>query len=182
MSSREINLIVIHCSASPNGVSLFQGKAGRPGFETPVQVIDGWHKTRGFHRAPEWRKQWNPDLAAIGYHFVIYTNGASATGRHLDEIGAHAQGYNSRSVGVCMIGIGKYSAEQWAALKTIVKMLQIKFPAARIAGHRDLSPDLNHDGKITSNEWLKTCPVFDVADWLKRGMTPAAENILETAA
>jgi hypothetical protein len=25
-----------------------------------------------------------------------------------------------------------------------------------------LSPDLNGDGLITSDEWLKTCPCFDV--------------------
>ena len=33
-----------------------------------------------------------------------------------------------------------------------------------VVGHRDLSPDNNQDGKITPNEWLKTCPGFD-AGW-----------------
>lgn len=179
MPARDINLIVLHCSASPNGASLFQGKLGEPGFKTPIQVIDGWHKTRGFHRQDAWRKLWNPELAAVGYHFVIYTSGASATGRHLDEIGAHAEGFNARSVGVCMVGIGKYSQAQWGTLKSIVLSLRTKYPAARITGHRDLSPDLNNDGKISRNEWLKTCPEFEVADWLKRGMVPAPENILE---
>jgi N-acetylmuramoyl-L-alanine amidase len=35
------------------------------------------------------------------------------------------------------------------------------FPKAQIKGHRDFSPDLNKDGKITSNEWIKQCPCFD---------------------
>jgi hypothetical protein len=182
MPARDINLIVIHCSASPNGASLFQGTPGMRGFMSPVQVIDGWHKARGFHRNDAARKLFNPELAAIGYHFVIYTNGASHTGRHLDEIGAHAQGFNARSIGICMVGIGKYSAAQWAALKTIVKTLQIRYPRAQVTGHRDLSPDLDGDGVVERQEWLKTCPEFDVADWLKRGMTPAPANLLEVKA
>jgi N-acetylmuramoyl-L-alanine amidase len=28
-------------------------------------------------------------------------------------------------------------------------------------GHRDTSPDLNKDGKITPNEYIKSCPCFD---------------------
>ena len=176
--SREINLIVIHCSASPNGKSLFVGKAGEPGFKSPIQVIDGWHQKRGFHRSDVWRTQFNPSLLAVGYHFVIYTNGASATGRHLDEIGAHVEGYNSRSVGVCMVGIGKFTPQQWAALKTIVLSLRTKYPRARIVGHRALSPDLDHDGIVERQEWLKTCPEFDVSKWLAF-MTPEPENIFE---
>lgn len=177
MPAREINLIVIHCSASPNGAHLFEGKAGEPGFTTPIQVIDAWHKARGFHRLDAWRKNWNPDLDAVGYHFVIYTNGASATGRHLDEIGAHANGYNAHSVGVCMVGSGRFTRPQWAALQTIVRFLVIRYPKARIAGHRDLSPDLDGDGVTERHEWLKTCPEFDVAAWLERDMTPAEEHI-----
>jgi len=28
-------------------------------------------------------------------------------------------------------------------------------------GHRDTSPDLNKDGKISSSEYIKSCPCFD---------------------
>ncbi|WP_230371150.1 hypothetical protein [Paludibacterium denitrificans] len=41
---RAINLIVIHCSASPNGKQL--AKNG----QTAATTIDVWHSTRGFHR------------------------------------------------------------------------------------------------------------------------------------
>ena len=33
---------------------------------------------------------------------------------------------------------------------------------ALILGHRDLSPDLNGNGLIEPNEYLKQCPCFDV--------------------
>ena len=63
---REIKAIVIHCSATPNGRW------------TIAPDIDRWHDDRGFERQPYWRERFNPDYKAIGYHFVIYTNGATA--------------------------------------------------------------------------------------------------------
>jgi len=33
-----------------------------------------------------------------------------------------------------------------------------------IVGHRDLSPDLNNDGKIQEREWVKVCPTFDAIE------------------
>lgn len=42
-----------------------------------------------------------------------------------------------------------------------LKMAKKKYPKAVIQGHRDFSPDLNKDGKITPNEWIKLCPCFD---------------------
>ena len=35
-----------------------------------------------------------------------------------------------------------------------------------ICGHRDLSPDLNGNGEIEPEEWVKACPCFDVTkEW-----------------
>lgn len=175
--SRTVDLIVIHCSASPDGVSLFEGRAGEPGFTAPIEVIDRWHAKRGFRRALGWRKSLNERLAAIGYHFAIYTNGAIATGRHMDEIGAHVYGFNRNSIGVCMIGTERFTMEAWDSLKQLVELLKLKYPAARVVGHRDLSPDVDGDGIVERWEWLKTCPGFDVAAWIARGMVPAPENV-----
>lgn len=175
--SRFVNLIVIHCSASPDGASLFEGHSGEPGFRTPVEVIDGWHSERGFHRTEAWRAQMNPRLEAIGYHFIIYTSGTIATGRCMEEIGAHVAGWNKRSIGVCMIGAGHYTVHQWKSLRELITDLKLKYPSARVIGHRDLSPDADGDGTVEPSEWLKTCPLFDVADWLKRDMSPAPENV-----
>jgi N-acetylmuramoyl-L-alanine amidase len=151
--SRPINLLVIHCSATPNGR-----------WQT-VGDINDWHRERGFKRVPAFRDRQNWSLDAIGYHFVIYTSGAVATGRHLDEIGAHAQGFNQQSLGICLIGTDKFSAGQWAALRRNVQGLQKQFPNARIVGHRDL-PGV-----------AKSCPGFDVAAWLSGGMEPLADHI-----
>ena len=39
--------------------------------------------------------------------------------------------------------------------------LRAEYPTAIIQGHRDFSPDLNKNGKIEPNEWIKMCPSFD---------------------
>lgn len=191
--SRKIDLIVIHCSDSPNGRTLFTGKPGQSGFVTPVREIDNWHAARGFKRKQEWRDSQNPELSSIGYHFVIYTNGAAATGRHVDEVGSHVQGRNSNSLGICMVGCDQFSPAQWDTLRDnvcgLAKSLEQQMPNAprrfnnptpneavaifakfgvRVAGHTEL----NHD---------KTCPNFDVQAWLAGGMRPLDGHVFEGA-
>jgi N-acetylmuramoyl-L-alanine amidase len=177
--SRPITQIVIHCSASPNGKSLFRGSPGDPGFKTPIQVIDEWHKERGFKRSIEFRRRQCLSLESVGYHFVIYTNGTIVAGRHVDEVGAHVAGNNKTSLGLCLVGTDKFTPAQWATLASNITGLQKDFPNARICGHRDLSPDKNNDGLVQPWEWLKTCPGFDVRAWLKSGMQPPAEHVLD---
>ena len=42
------------------------------------------------------------------------------------------------------------------------------YPGCRICGHRDLSPDLNGNGEIEPEEWIKACPCFNAeTDWDK---------------
>ena len=179
--TRPVNQIIIHCSASANGNSLLTGSLKAGNLVTPIQTLDGWHRTRGFKRSAEFRKRQNPALTSVGYHYVIYTDGTIVTGRHLDEIGAHVQGNNGKSLGVCMIGTDAFSAQQWAALTTLIKSLKSVFPNAAVRGHRDCSPDLNGDGQVTRNEWLKICPGFDVAAWLKADMQPQAIHIYQAS-
>ncbi|MEW6314738.1 MAG: N-acetylmuramoyl-L-alanine amidase, partial [Pseudomonadota bacterium] len=124
---RSVDLIIVHCTGTPNGDSLFRGKFQDAGFETPVEVIDREHARRGFQRGQPWRNQQNPQLAAIGYHFVVYTNGAVATGRHVDEIGAHARGYNANSLGLSLIGTDKFTTKQWESLAALVRGLQATY-------------------------------------------------------
>lgn len=167
---RPVDLIVIHCSASPNGrwVSTLD--------------IDHWHAERGFQRQGAFLVRQNPALGSIGYHFVLYTNGAIATGRHLDEIGAHVAGNNKTSLGICLIGTDAFSREQWASLAVLLERLKKTYPTARIAGHRDLLPDQDNDGLVAPWEWRKTCPGFDVAEWRAGGMAVPADHLLEPAA
>lgn len=175
---RSIDTLVIHCSATPNGHSLFR-LPGTRNRVTPVQIIDEWHQARSFKRGDYWRQRFNPDLGAIGYHHVIYTNGCPATGRHHAEVGAHVKGHNADTIGICLIGTDKFAADQWATLRALVQALQKQYPGIGIVGHRDLSPDADGDGKVEPREWLKTCPGFDVATWLKGGMAPLADHLQE---
>ena len=155
--TRTIDLIVIHCAATPNLNPVSQ------------KAIDASHKQRGFSRKREWRDLQRPDLVAFGYHFFVNVDGALSEGRHLDEVGAHVSGHNAKSIGICMAGTDDFSQEQWAALLELVRELKGMYPDAEICGHRDLSPDLDGDGGVSPYEWIKICPGFNARDW-------AAEN------
>jgi hypothetical protein len=176
---RKITEIVIHCSAYPNGS------------DKTIEAMNSDHKARKFKRNSQYVRSFNPDLKYVGYHRYICFNGKVQTGRHLEEIGAHVAGYNSNTIGVCMAGTDKFSKEQFASLKEeIYSLLAIitsktveavkaiplqdflKQYSLKIKGHRDYSPDLNKDGKITSNEFIKICPGFDVSVLVKRNFEP----------
>jgi len=164
--ARAINAIVIHCSATPQGQ------------QVTVQDIDRWHKANGWARQAAAMARLNPTLKSIGYHFVVALSGNVFTGRGVDEIGAHVGGSNARSIGICMVGMRRFTPAQWAALNTLVKQLRTDYPTARICGHRDFSPDLNGDGIIQPREWVKECPTFDVAEWVLNGFAaPEAHTV-----
>ncbi|WP_239063863.1 N-acetylmuramoyl-L-alanine amidase, partial [Bacteroides sp. 51] len=86
------------------------------------------------------------------------------------KVGAHARGYNSRSIGIAYEGgldsLGNpwdtRTLKQRNSLQVLVDSLLRDFPDAKVAGHRDLSPDLDGDGEISPAEWIKSCPCFDV--------------------
>ncbi len=190
--TRPINLLVIHCSATPSGKSIAKGTPGKPGFLNAAQVINAWHAVRGFKRSSAACQAFNPSLPSIGYHFVIDVDGQIFPGRSLDEVGAHVQGFNANSLGICLVGgverEGKYTLAQWQALALTTRWLSEKYSLPQkhlrwptgahtgMCGHRDLSPDLNGNGQTESREWLKTCPGFDVEAWLQRGMLPEAQH------
>lgn len=147
--SRVIRKIVIHCSATPEGIVF------------TAADIDRMHRQRGF--------------AKIGYHRFVRLDGTDERGRQDGEIGAHVQGHNSDSIGICYAGgvdaKGKpkdtRTPAQRATLARIVRGYLARHPGARVCGHRDLSPDRDGDGVVERHEWLKDCPCFDVAAWLR---------------
>lgn len=144
---REINAIIIHCSATPNGDERFG-----------VDQLTEMHRKRGFRK--------------IGYHYVITIDGSITEGRGIEEVGAHVAGSNAKSVGVCLIGTNRFTIAQWDSLKVIVEELTRKYPAATVLGHRDYSPDRDGDGQVEPWEWFKTCPGFEVKEWRLSGMDP----------
>jgi N-acetyl-anhydromuramyl-L-alanine amidase AmpD len=146
---RQIDLIVIHCSAT------------HAGKDFRAADIDKWHRAKG----------WN----GIGYHFVIDLDGTIETGRPLEVVGSHVQGHNSRSIGIVYIGglgvlgspMDTRTPMQQASMLNLVTQLHRQFPNARIVGHRDLSPDKDGDGMVERWEWMKECPSFDVGQWVE---------------
>ena len=175
VARRAIDTIVINCSATHSGQPLGNGTYG-----SAAAVIDRWHASRGFARQSADVQRYNPSLKSIGYHFVIDVDGTCEIGRSIQEVGAHAAGNNAHSIGICIVGglerDALYTPEQWAMLADLVRSL--KTPSiSRIVGHRDLSPDANNDGVIDSRDWLKTCPGFDVREWLAAGMKPLAKHV-----
>lgn len=179
---RKLNHIVIHCAATPNGKHF------------TAADIDRMHKQRGFKRDSQAARNFNPELKHIGYHYVIELDGSVQPGRHVEEIGAHVQGSNARSIGICMIGTDKFTRQQWESLRNTIiglaatirgtailsvdnAMFHLKDMGIAVKGHRDFSPDKNGNGIIERHEWLKICPGFSVADWIKGGMLPMEAHI-----
>jgi N-acetylmuramoyl-L-alanine amidase len=152
--SRFIDLIVIHCAATADGHQL--GNA----HESAAQVIDRWHAERGFHRA---QPSINPELTAIGYHYVIDCDGSVLTGRGEEEIGAHVEGHNAHSLGVCMVGTHCFTTAQWLALHDLTARLQDKYRNATLHGHREYEN--------------KECPGFDVAEWVAGECVPLCGHL-----
>lgn len=58
------------------------------------------------------------------------------------------------------------------SLRVLVMTLLRDYPGARLCGHRDLSPDLNRNGEIEPEEWIKECPYFDAASILTEPPPP----------
>lgn len=63
-------------------------------------------------------------------------------------------------------GRPKDTRTEWQvhSMRVLVKALLKQYPGSRVCGHRDLSPDLNANGEIEPEEWIKQCPCFDVSD------------------
>ena len=97
----------MHCSDTP------------PGMNIGAAEIREWHLER--------------DFIDIGYHWVIPRDGSLEQGRPADTVGAHTFGYNSTSVGVCLVGRDQFAEAQWIPLHQIPPH---RIPLHRIPPHR----------------------------------------------
>jgi N-acetylmuramoyl-L-alanine amidase len=143
MTRKSTNWLVLHCSAT------------RAIQDIGAREITQWHLAQG----------WN----TIGYHFVIRRNGRIEKGRPDDEIGAHVQGHNHDSIGICLVGglnnrtfrpENNFTPQQWDSLKKLLTGLLRKYPKAKVLGHRDF-PGVQ-----------KACPCFAAKTWAKRNGFP----------
>lgn len=143
---REVNLIVVHCSAT------------RVDRDITARDIDSFHRVRGF--------------SSWGYHYYVRKDGSIEKMRDESEPGAHAYGHNRDSIGLCYEGgldvngrpADTRTAAQKRTLVALLRSLWADYPGARIVGHRDLSPDVNGNGRVDKWERTKECPCFDAAE------------------
>lgn len=142
---REINKVVVHCSATP------------PEMDIGVKEIRQWHLERG------WKD--------IGYHYVIRRDGTLEVGRPIELPGAHVRGHNKNSVGICLVGGTdsllnsemNFTFNQFDTLRDIYVMtgnvsdlVPIDLGELPWTGHRDFDEG-------------KDCPCFDVSRFIKDG-------------
>lgn len=93
-----------------------------------VEEVNRWHLERGW--------------TGIGYHFYIRKDGKVYRGRPEWAVGAHAQGHNSRSIGICCEGsymTETMPAAQLDALKTLIREEMHKYPNAKLLRHKDVN-------------------------------------------
>ena len=137
---RPILKLVVHCSASPDAMDI--------GFIE----IDEWHEKRG------WK---SPSGVHCGYHFIIRRNGVIEMGRFVNEIGAHVQGANSDSLGICLVGTHEFEEIQFKRLRSLLANLMGQYPHAMVYGHAEFE-----SAKLQK----KTCPNFDIHELMKKEM------------
>jgi len=137
-SMRKINKIIVHVSDTPDDMHY------------DIDHIRHWHvKENGW--------------SDVGYHFVITRIGEVQIGRNIIRPGAHTQGHNHDSIGVCWVGRHKTSPRQYRAMKEFIAELLYKFKldTTAIAGHNEFNE--NKTCPNISIETLRT----DVEPWLK---------------
>ncbi len=111
--------------------------------------IDAWHRSRG--------------RAGIGYHFVVRRSGRVEAGRDLSLAGAHIEGCNTRSIGICCEGHGDHEPHdpaQRASLLDLCRTLISRFDlsADRVLGHREVNGLIDLDLVGDHYRTSTTCP------------------------
>lgn len=125
--------IFVHCSAT------------KPEMDIGRETIEMWHKQQGW--------------LAIGYHFIIKRDGTVEEGRPVNVVGSHVKDWNSKSVGVCLVGginaKGQFEANftpaQMNSLRNKLEELMSKYPDAELMAHHSVA--------------AKACPSFDLKRW-----------------
>jgi hypothetical protein len=140
---REINKIYIHESMSTWG---------------SADIIKKWHVEGN---------GWSD----IGYHYVICNghmeynsqyskeyDGLLQKGRPAEKKGAHVFGENDDSIGICLIGRGKYTRSQYVILTHLLEdmMVQYNLGIEAILGHYE-----------SKNACGKLCPEIDMNNFRK---------------
>ena len=97
----------------------------------------------------------------IGYNYLLTRDAKVHKGRPNSEAGAHCQGDNADSIGICCVGegdafpldTGYMTLGMFVELLKLIRTLRQAYPTiTEISGHRE---------KPSGNAQGKTCPGFD---------------------
>lgn len=94
-------------------------------FVCTIEDIERWHKAKGW--------------AGVGYHFFIRKDGTIYRGRPIDTIGAHCEGQNSDSIGICFEGRFTQenpTNEQISSAKRLIAMIKNVYGNIPVDGHK----------------------------------------------
>lgn len=110
---------------------------------TTLEEITKWHKERGFN--------------AVGYHKVITDDGVIHNGRPETKVPASVKDHNKGTLAVCVTGSFNRDTPtsfQLISLELMIAEWKLKYPAAKIVGHRELAPTICPGDNLFS--WLKS--------------------------
>lgn len=132
-TSRKINEIIVHCTASPAMRHVTVDEIRHLHVD-----INGWDD--------------------VGYHFLIYIDGTVVPGRPVEIQGAHCRGHNESTIGIAYVGgllaDGVTPADtrtdaQKKSLVALVSKLVKQYPVRKISSHSDYA--------------AKACPCFNAS-------------------
>lgn len=136
--------IFIHCTATPSDWRHNSTPQER------LEAIRQMHITE---------RRWRD----IGYHWLIDRDGTVMHGRKETEVGAHAAGNNSGTIGISLFGgitskmhdkfSKNFTAAQADALRGLIEDIKMRTDIKLIRGHNQVDSG-------------KACPGFWVPDWL----------------
>jgi len=104
---------------------------------TSVKVVQDLHQND---------RRW----ADVGYHYVIGRDGGIYEGRDVHVRGAHTGGFNTGSLGICLLGnfeINTVTESQLNSLEQLLRWVTYRFQPSHIAGHRDFDSNTVCPGK-----------------------------------
>jgi len=113
--------------------------------EHTAKGVEAWHLGKG----------WD----GIGYHYFIEKDGEVWKGRPEHRNGAHARGYNTTSIGICLAGnfdLTLPTQEQELSLTSLLKQLSKDFniPADKIVPHRTHANKTCYGNRL-SDTWAR---------------------------
>lgn len=143
MSLRKIKTIILHCSDSDV-----------PAHDN-IEAIREWHTERGFV-GPDGVEGTHDD---VGYHFFVTRGGLVMSGRSEDQVGAHAQGHNAYSIGICFSGkmFKDFKSNQFGAGRRLVEKLLKKYGLSKsdVKLHREFNKGKSCPNFTLDQFWLE---------------------------